>query len=100
MQCHSNLSHSNAQNLLQPPCMNTSIIRQFRVKARPQNRPLPNRNDIPRIILRHSLRNTRLHSVDSSRQLSHDFHLGPFLALARGENLLHDGGTNKNTRER
>lgn len=71
----------NIKNLLQPPCMNTSIIRQFRVKARSQNRPLPHGNDIARIILGHSLRNSRLHPVDSARQLSHDFHLGVLPAL-------------------
>jgi hypothetical protein len=96
----SNSFHLNLQNLLQPPCVNTSIIRQLRVKACPQNRPLPNRNDVSRIILNHSLRNTRFHLVDSSRQLSQDFHLGSLLALALRENLLYDGCTDKDTRER
>ncbi|KAH6608494.1 hypothetical protein Trco_001840 [Trichoderma cornu-damae] len=76
--------------------MNTRIIRQFGVKARPQNRPLAHRNYVPRVVPCHSQRNASLHLVDSARELGQNLHLGP---VTPGEDLLHDRGADKDARE-
>ncbi|KAF3076160.1 hypothetical protein CFAM422_001512 [Trichoderma lentiforme] len=76
--------------------MNPRIIRQFRMKARPHNRALSNRNDISRITLSDSKRKTSLCSLDSVRKSSQDFNLGP---IAMGENLLYHGGANEDAGE-
>lgn len=90
------LRSQTTDNLLQPPRMNPRIIRQFRMKARPHNRALTNRNDIPSITLSNSKRKTSLCSLDPVRKSSQDFYLWP---VAVGENLLHHGGADEDAGE-
>lgn len=69
------------------------IRRQLRMKARPQNIPLPHRNNITRIIPRLRLRQLRrLHLFHTTRQPRQHLDI-----LA--QNLFDNGCADKNTRK-
>ena len=62
------------QKLTQPPSMYPGISRQLRVEARPQDIPLPDSDNVARVVLCTRLAYTLLHPVYSSWKLGKHLH--------------------------
>lgn len=69
------------------------------MKTHPQNIPLPHRNNIPRIVLRHRLRLSRLHLVHPPRQFCKHLDIGSVACFGAAEDFFHDRRSDEDSRE-